>query len=151
MTDVEAVLQTLAAHELKLTPQRRRVVEVFFRHPGEHLSADDVYAEVRQQNPEVGLATIYRTLDLLSDLGVLDKLELGDGRARYELDRGTGQRHLHLVCTACGRVEEFQPDALLAELEAEIGRRTGFRISDRELKFYGLCADCRERRREAGR
>lgn len=150
MFDVDDVLQTLAAHELKLTPQRRRVVEVFFRHPGEHLSADDVYAEVRREHPDVGLATIYRTLDLLSDLGILDKLEFGDGRSRYELDRGERERHLHLICTHCGRVEELQPDELLARLEGEIERRTGFLVVDRELKFYGLCAGCRADR-QAGR
>ena len=140
--NLEAILARLQERDYKLTPQRQLVVQTLLRYPEKHLCAEDVYHLVRQENPDIGLATVYRTLDLLSELEVLRKIEFGDGRTRYEL-REQAHHHHHLICTACGKVEEFGED-LLEALEEQVGRQTGFRVTDHQVKFYGLCSACQE-------
>ncbi len=140
--NLEAILARLQERDYKLTPQRQLVVQTLLRNPEKHLSAEDVYHLVRQENPDIGLATVYRTLDLLSELDVLRKIEFGDGRTRYEL-REQAHHHHHLICTACGKVEEFGED-LLEALEEQVARQSGFRVTDHQVKFYGLCRACQE-------
>ena len=130
----------------KMTPQRQIVLQIFLDHPGEHLSAEDVHGIVRAEKAEIGLATVYRTLELLSDLGILQKMEFGDGCSRYEVNDTdpTRHHHHHLICTKCGKVEEFDED-LLETLEADIERKTGFRTLDHQVKFFGICKECQEK------
>lgn len=129
----------------KLTPQRWAILNIFLQSKGVHLSADEVYAQLRAVYPNHGVATVYRTLDLLEELGVLRKLEFGDGRARFELcEPGSAHHHHHLICTQCGAVDEFQED-LLESLEAYVQRKTGFWVEDHNLTFYGLCQTCRSK------
>lgn len=124
----------------KLTPQRWAIISIFLMNRGRHLSADDVFTILKETYPNNGIATVYRTLDLLEEVKVLRKIDFGDGRSRYELADDEGHHH-HLVCTECGQIIEFE-DALLHSLEAAIERKTGFKIRDHVAKFYGLCADC---------
>lgn len=126
----------------KLTPQRWAILNIFLQNRGQHLSADEVYTQLKALYPNHGIATVYRTIDMLVELGVLKKLEFGDGRARFELwDPDEPQHHHHLICRHCGEVTEFQDD-LMESLEAAIQRKTGFVIDDRMVKFYGLCRRC---------
>ena len=126
----------------KMTPQRKQILQIFIEHP-EHLSAEDVYGILREQDSEIGLATVYRALDLLSDLGVLVKIDFGDGCARYELNTAdpTVHHHHHLICVKCKKVIEFEDD-LLEDLEATISKKSGFQILNHEVKFFGYCKDC---------
>ena len=126
----------------KMTPQRKQILQIFIEHP-EHLSAEDVYGILREQDSEIGLATVYRALDLLSDLGVLVKIDFGDGCARYELNTAdpTIHHHHHLICVKCKKVIEFEDD-LLEDLEATISKKSGFQILNHEVKFFGYCKDC---------
>lgn len=140
--ELRALAQRLTDREYKLTPQRRMILRAFVENRGRHLSADDVFGLVKPDHPEIGLATVYRTLDLLSELGVLSRSEFGDGRARYELaERASQHRHHHLICRRCGRVEEVRGD-LLEAVEAMIRSRHGFRTLDHDVKFFGLCRAC---------
>lgn len=125
----------------KLTPQRWAIIAIFLMNKGRHLSADDVYSMLRETYPNNGIATVYRTLELLEEIDVLRKVDFGEGRARYELSDEESHNHHHLVCTRCGRITEFE-DELLDSLEAAIARKTGFLIRDHEAKFYGVCAQC---------
>ncbi|MFO7172874.1 MAG: Fur family transcriptional regulator [Bacillota bacterium] len=128
----------------KLTPQRWAILNIFLQNRGQHLSADEVYTQLKALYPNHGIATVYRTIDMLVDLGVLKKLEFGDGRSRFEIcDPGEPQHHHHLICQQCGTVIEFQED-LVHSLEAAIQRKTGFLIQDRTIKFYGLCSQCQQ-------
>ncbi|MBR3746718.1 MAG: transcriptional repressor [Selenomonadaceae bacterium] len=126
----------------KMTPQRKQILQIFIEHP-EHLSAEDVYGILREQDSEIGLATVYRALDLLSDLGILVKIDFGDGCARYELNTAdpTVHHHHHLICVKCKKVIEFEDD-LLEDLEATISKKSGFQILNHEVKFFGYCKDC---------
>ena len=136
----------LSERQHKMTPQRQIVLQIFLDHPGEHLSAEDVHDILRTEKAEIGLATVYRTLELLSDLGILQKMEFGDGCSRYEVNDTdpTRHHHHHLICTKCGKVEEFDED-LLESLEADIERKTGFRTLDHQVKFFGICKECQEK------
>lgn len=136
----------LSERQHKMTPQRQIVLQIFLDHPGEHLSAEDVHDILRTEKVEIGLATVYRTLELLSDLGILQKMEFGDGCSRYEVNDTdpTRHHHHHLICTKCGKVEEFDED-LLETLEADIERKTGFRTLDHQVKFFGICKECQEK------
>ena len=126
----------------KMTPQRKEILQIFVEHP-EHLSAEDVYGLLREKDSEIGLATVYRALDLLSKLGILVQIDFGDGCARYELNTAdpTVHHHHHLICIKCKKVIEFEED-LLDELEEVISQKSGFQILNHEVKFFGYCKDC---------
>ena len=142
---MEDLRQKLQERQHKMTPQRQIVLEIFLDHPGEHLSAEDVHGILRDNHSEIGLATVYRSLELLSDLGILQKMEFGDGCSRYEvnaIDPDTHHHH-HLICTKCGKVIEFEDD-LLENLEQDIENKSGFRIMDHQVKFFGYCKECQD-------
>lgn len=141
---LEELRKKLKAHGYKMTPQRKEILKIFEEQEG-HMSAEDVYGFLRAQESEIGLATVYRTLELLSALGLLVRVDFGDGCARYELNSGQRHQHHHLICLQCKKVMEFEED-LLEELEADIALKSGFEIENHEVKFYGYCRECREGR-----
>ena len=129
---------------LKVTSQRLLVLEMMAEHPGEHLTAEQIYDLVRVQYPEIGLATIYRTVQVLVELHLIDKVSFDDGFARYELGEFDGAKkhhHHHAICRECGRVISFEDD-LLDALEKAVFERIGFTVVDHEEKLYGYCKDC---------
>ncbi len=145
--------QMLKEKNLKVTRQRLLVLELMGDHPGEHLTAEDIYEFAREKDPEIGLATIYRTLQVLVELQVIDKISFDDGFARYELGHvpdGEGQtrhHHHHAICSRCGAVYSFEED-LLDNLEQSLMERLGFLVVDHEVKLFGYCRSCREKMKE---
>ena len=129
-----AVMNTLKKkireHKYKFTTQRRVILQAFLESKENHMCAEDVYEFVRDNNPEIGLATVYRSLELFTSLELLKKLDFGDGRSRYEL-----------ICLKCGKVIEFSYD-FMNKMKEKIKKENGFAIVDYQLKFYGYCADC---------
>ncbi len=137
--------QMLRATGLKVTNQRLLVLETIASHPGEHLTTEEIYDLAKEKYPEIGLATIYRTVQVLVDLHVIDKISFDDGFIRYELGtEGAGQRHHHhhAICQSCGEVLSFEDD-LLDNLEQAVLDAIGFRVTDHEVKLYGYCRMCR--------
>ncbi|WP_075365820.1 Fur family transcriptional regulator [Desulfosporosinus metallidurans] len=146
MKTFETICILLRDHSYKLTPQRQTILRMFLEQEDRHLSAEELYMLVKHQNPEIGLATVYRTLDILAEIGVLIKNDFGDGRTRYEFSRkDEHHHHHHLICLGCGNVSEFDDD-LLESLEAVITKRNQFKVMDHDLKFYGYCRKCEEAR-----
>ncbi len=133
--------------EHRFTPQRRLVLEIFLENRDRHLSAEEVFNFSRERGEEIGLATIYRTLELLEDMGLIHKLNFGDGRSRFELVRldisEEQHHHHHLVCLGCDDIFEVEDD-LLYQLEEVIEQKHGFDILDHNLQFYGYCSDCQK-------
>jgi Fur family ferric uptake transcriptional regulator len=126
----------------RLTPQRQRMLELFERlGEGRHLSAEEAHQRLREQGEQVSLATVYRTLRLLSGMGLLRELELAEGGRRFELAGQDHRHHHHLVCVRCGRIEEFENAAVLAAAEAAATRH-GFRLLEGVLNVRALCPTC---------
>ena len=138
------IREKLKAANYKLTRQREQIIEVLEEHADEHLSAEDVHLLVLQKSRDAGLTTVYRTLDTLEKIGILLKIDFGDGRTRYELRHSHEKHHHHhLICVSCGKVDEFK-DALLEELESSIKKEHKFQILDHQVKFFGYCRECQK-------
>ncbi len=132
----------------KVTPQRQKILQVFVDHKEQHLSAEDVYSLLRADSPDIGLATVYRTLEMLEELGFLHRIEFGDGKSRYEAaTNDSAHAHHHLICLSCGTVLEFDDD-LMETLESFVSRTADFQITDHQVKFYGYCSECRKKREQ---
>lgn len=139
--------EILKSHGLKVTNQRVVLLEALSKHKGEHLTPEEIYEIVKEEHPEIGLATVYRTIQLLCQLELVEKVVLVDGIVRYEMaekDRGKAHHHHHIICLDCGNVESFEDD-LLENLEGAIAKKTGFEIVNHEVKFYGYCNKCKEK------
>ncbi|MEX1030934.1 MAG: Fur family transcriptional regulator [Paenibacillaceae bacterium] len=140
---IEKIKQQLQSQAYKLTPQRESTVRVLLEHEEAHLSAEDVYMLVKEKAPDIGLATVYRTLELLSELHVVEKLNFGDGVARYDLrNENHRHHHHHLICGKCNSVEEIMEDWLI-ELEERLENEYKFQVLDHRLDFHGICRKCR--------
>ena len=133
----------------KLTPQRRATLDVILHNEGNHMSTEEVYLEVKKQCPEIGLATVYRTVLLLEEINVLQRHNFDDGRYRYELNHPEEyHHHHHLICNRCGKVLEAEED-LLDDLERQIQEKYEFLVQDHRVQFTGLCKDCVNKGTEA--
>lgn len=143
--DRNAFRNLLKENGLKVTKQRLLVLEAIASRPEKHLTAEEIFELVKVGYPEIGLATIYRTIQLLCELHLIDRINFDDGFVRYEIGNIHGQEqkhhHHHLICRECGKVISFQDD-LLEELEAKITATTGFTVVDHEVKLYGCCIEC---------
>ncbi|MFT9213392.1 MAG: Fur family transcriptional regulator [Liquorilactobacillus ghanensis] len=128
---------------LKLTPQRRATVKTLLRLHESHLSAEELFAKVKEAEPDIGLATVYRTLEVLAELRIVNRVSFEDGITRYDLrTEDSGHFHHHLLCQVCGRVEEIHEDLLL-DVEQKVEQDYGFKVADHRLTFLGICAKCR--------
>lgn len=147
----EKVKDLLREKGLKVTSQRLMVLNILSAHGDEHLMVEEIYDLAKEESPEIGLATIYRTVQVLLELHVIEKVTFDDGFARYELngeETGSGHRHHHAICTQCGKVYSLETD-LLDTLEKQVFESLGFEVTDHEVKLYGLCSACRRKAQNA--
>lgn len=135
-----------------MTSQRQVILRAFVESDIRHLSAEEVYDIVKKRAPEIGLATVYRTLELFTEMDLLKKLDFDDGCSRFELNdrEDEGHYHHHLICLDCGKVIEVKDD-LLETLETILKKRLHFETVDHQLKVYGYCEDCQRKRRKEKR
>ncbi|ABR48620.1 ferric uptake regulator, Fur family [Alkaliphilus metalliredigens QYMF] len=139
---MDSLKERLKERGYKLTPQRRATLDIIMQTQGKHLNTEEIYDLVKEKCPEIGLATVYRTLQLLDDMNVISKLNLDDGCIRYELNtHEDDHQHHHLICQSCGTIIEVDID-LLDHLEAEIEKCYNFVIKDHKVKFFGICSKC---------
>ena len=143
--DYNVLKEDLKKKGYKLTPQRRAIVDTIIQSEGKHLTAEEIYDEVKKICPEIGLATVYRTIQLFEQIGLVSKLQLNDGCSRYEIVH-SDERHLHhhLICNICNAVIEVEDD-LLEQLEEKIKKQYKFKILDHSVKFYGICEECQKK------
>lgn len=145
MRELESIREQLSEKDYRLTPQREAILRILIEQQAEHLSADEIYLASKQRFPEIGLATVYRTLDLFEQLGIVYKLDSGDGQARYEFkEHGERHYHHHLICVTCGKIIEFNED-LIQNLEQIFAERANFKITDHSLRFFGICDECQRK------
>lgn len=141
----ERLKKILKDNGLKVTSQRILILNTLEKRPNKHLTVEEIYELVRKKNPDIGLATVYRTIQLFSDLHLIDKLNLDDRQVRYEISK-KGQdkdvhHHHHLICLECEQIISFEDD-LLDNLEDTIEKTKGFIVKDHEVNLYGYCRKC---------
>lgn len=137
---VKKIATILRQHGYKFTPQRRVVIQTIASSQ-DHLTPAAIYEKVHQEQPNIGLVTIYRTLDILSKLGLICELHAGGSCRSYTT--GASEHHHHLICSNCGKVVDFSGYDL-NELERRLSLETGFDIEDHLLEFIGLCQACQK-------
>ena len=126
----------------RLTKQRLKVLNLFENlGPGNHLSAEEVHAELMASSSKVSLATVYRTLRLLVEMGFLYERELIDGGHRYELLSNDFPDHHHLICIRCGRTEEFDSIKVI-EVGKIAAQSNGFKLIESTFNVKGICPNC---------
>lgn len=142
----ERLSRYMAEHGLKSTRQRSLIIDSFFALGG-HLSVEELWSRVRQEDNKVSVATVYRTMKLLSDCGLAHARNFGDGQTRYEAAVGR-DHHDHLICTRCGQIIEFENDRI-EQLQDAVAQSHGFKVLSHKMELYGLCVEC-QRALEAG-
>jgi len=127
---------------MRMTLQRRIIVEEL-RRMKNHPTADQLYEAVRKRLPNISLGTVYRNLELLSDRGIIHRLEVCGKKRRYD---GTTGNHVHIRCVVCGRIEDIEEAQNLHSLAEEIISRTGFELISGGMEFVGIYPECRRKR-----
>lgn len=140
MSDLEAVSLKLEARGHRVTPSRRAVIAAVLQQEG-HFTVDDLLHRCRG----AGRATVFRTIRLLTELGVVCRVLLEDGSLHYRVSE-RGRHHHHLVCTGCGKVQDLD-ECSVTDLVRELSRSSGYEIDGHWLEFYGHCAGCRNKAR----
>jgi Fur family ferric uptake transcriptional regulator len=126
---------------LKSTAPRDDIARVFFA-LGRHISAEELYNEVKRVSPHVGYATIYRTLKLLKECELLSERHFDEGQARYEV--ADEHHHDHFICESCAKIVEFEDDEI-ERMQQLVARKLGVALHRHKLELYGLCAECQRK------
>ena len=138
----------LKHHCARWTGARQEVFDVLIK-TEQHLSAQDIHHQCQGANSDIGLTTVYRTLDLLDKAGLVRKVHSGDGHVRFEYRRGAhADHHHHLMCSGCGQIlnyRDFEQEELelVRRTEELLARKHGYLIRDHNIEFIGLCPECR--------
>jgi Fur family ferric uptake transcriptional regulator len=132
------IVRKLAEQGYRLTPQRIMVISAIEDSDG-HISAEEIYAQVIAKYPNVNISTVYRTLELLKQLGLVTVTDLGEGRVRYH-PAGKGHHH-HLVCQQCGAIIDLE-ESILSDLKSALLREYQFSADLRHLAIFGRCVNC---------
>lgn len=135
--DLQALLHATGR---RLTGQRRALLEII-RAQGAHLDAQELYLLAREQHPRLNISTVYRTLGLLRDLGLVDEVHLGQDHHHYEIKPAA--THHHLICLRCGQIEEFS-SRLAEDLVSAVAREHRFAIAAAQIDLTGYCSRCRQ-------
>jgi Fur family ferric uptake transcriptional regulator len=137
-----------AGRGYRMTAGRKAIMEILAA-TDQHLSADDIYVKLHAKFPGIGLASVYRTVDVLARMGMIFKFDFGDGKARYEpAENFAGKKHHHhLVCTQCNRVVDYTDFAeqemdLVHDAEKGLLQRYGFKTTSHLIQFNGICGEC---------
>lgn len=132
----------LKKHGLKYTTQRRIILNVLVEHEGQHFCSEEIYEIVKQRYPEIGLATIYRTMILLERFGIVYKVDVDDVRSRYALALDNSENNEQsLICTKCGEILDIRKNTV-TKFEREVLKYHAFTINTHKIKLYGFCKKC---------
>jgi len=137
----ESITERLRGKGYRLTPQRLMILAAM-EGSDEHISAEEIYAQVTARFPDVNISTVYRTLELLKKLGMVYEIDLGEGRIRYHAEE-SGHHH-HLVCQECGKVTDIKETSLSA-LRDVLLRDHDFRAELKHVGIFGVCSACRKK------
>ncbi len=138
--EIDVLEEYISENNLKITKQRRIVLKVFLESK-DHVSVEELYNKVLKAEPKIGLATVYRTLALLTKSGLALEMDFGDGQKRYESSYRS-VHHDHMVCTECGKILEFH-HPLIEKYQDEVAEQNNFKITSHKLDLFGLCENCK--------
>ncbi|MFV0482277.1 MAG: Fur family transcriptional regulator [Campylobacteraceae bacterium] len=135
--------ELLKKNSLKFTTQREIVLKTLYNND-EHFSPESLYLLIKEKYPElnVGIATVYRTLNLLEESEIATSLSFGAQGKRFEL--GNKPHHDHMICKSCGEIIEFE-DKAIEKRQEQIAKEKGFKLTNHLMQLYGLCAKCQKR------
>jgi len=133
--------QDLRDAGLKVTLPRVKILQILEGSKDKHFSAEDVYKALIEADEDVGLATVYRVLTQFEAAGLVMRHHFEGGHSVFELN--SEEHHDHIVCTKCGKVEEFF-DEVIEQQQDQIAEKLGFKITDHSLYIYGICPSCRK-------
>ena len=139
---LETIQQKLRSRGFRLTPQRLQVVQILISSEY-HPSAEELYQQVRVSFPSTSLATIYKTLQVLKELGEVIELSFADGGSRY--DGHKPYPHPHVICVGCGEILDMDPGPM-KDVAKEMSAKTGYTIQSHRHDFFGLCQTCQQHR-----
>ena len=135
---LETLIAKLREQECRITPQRLALLDMLVN-TNEHLSAGQLYERLQTRFPTMSLATVYKTLSLLKDMGEVTEISFSDGDTHYDASDPTP--HIHLICTQCHRISDA-PFVAAPNLAEELAAQTGYQITGHRFDFYGICPDC---------
>lgn len=125
----------------RLTPQRETILQMFQHLPqGKHLSAEEIYSLLVRQQEQISLSTVYRTLHLLTKVGILRELELAEGHKHYEINSPNRHKHHHIVCLQCHQTLEFNDDSIL-KISNKQAEKEGVEMLDCQLTIHAICIE----------
>ena len=127
---------------LKVTRQREEILRTFID-VGKHVGIEELLSRVRQTSPGIGHATVYRTMRLFVEAGIAEERRFNSGASLYEHSEGEEHHHDHIICTACGRIVEFE-NTEIERLQDEVAESLGFQLTSHKMELYGLCSACQE-------
>jgi Fur family ferric uptake transcriptional regulator len=139
MTQVKDIASRLSQKGYRMTPQRLMILEAIEGASG-HISAEEIYLDIRKRYPGLNISTVYRTLELLKEMGLVTETDMGDGRVRFH-SQGH-EHHHHLVCSKCGKVIDLD-ESTMAPLTSVLADEYGFRADLKHLAIFGQCKSCR--------
>jgi Fur family ferric uptake transcriptional regulator len=147
MADIDKWRHRFQGYDSRWTLSRKAILDLLSR-TNKHMSAKEIYAFLLNEYPGMALSTIYRTLDLLSRIGLVKRLDIGAGQSRYEYrsDEKKG-RHYHFICKKCGKIVDYSDFVdekmdLIRKVEKNLARKYHFFVHDHNIEFYGICKDC---------
>lgn len=138
----EAFRTFITKKKLRQTHQREVLIEELFLNRG-HLTSDEFYEIIKSKYPQIGKATVYRTLKLLEEAKLISRIEFGDGRIRYELCTDK-EHHDHLICDSCKKSIEVI-DPIIESLQQKLAKAHGFQLTGHRLYLYGICENCQKK------
>ncbi len=140
-TQSHSLIAELQTRGMRVTPQRAIIFEAIEKLEG-HITAEEIFEQVQRINAYISLATVYRTLELLQEMDLINQTNLGRSQAYFAL-KHHGPHH-HLVCSECGHIEEFA-DELFEPMRVELDRLYGFHANTDHMSVFGLCRECRQK------
>lgn len=144
---LEQAYGLLKKHDLRITPQRKAILQILFNCRGHHLETENIHQLLvfgENEKSKAGLATVYRTMEMLERVGLVSRLPMEGSPARYELVLPEELNHHHLICLMCGKVQEVD-DSLMEFLRRNIMKEKNFLMVEKTIKIYGYCGNCRAR------
>ena len=140
---LEEFKKILKKNTLKFTSQREAILSTLYENP-QHFTSENLYLLVKQKHPKlsIGIATIYRTLALLEENGLVSSISLGVQGKKFEI--ANKPHHDHLICESCGKIVEFENEQI-EDLQHQIAKENDFVLTDHLMQLYGICAECQKK------